>query len=1184
MLAAIVLCLFPVVAGAQRLQFRQLTADDGLSGSWVTAILQDSRGFMWLGTTKGLDRYDGYAVVAYRHRDDDSTTIAENRADVLFEDAGHTLWVGTSRGLSEYDARADAFVNHTIGAATDGIGVTAILAVGTDSLWLGTTRGLYRYDRRSGKSVPFAISAASPLMATIVHSIYRDAAGKLWVGTGSKGVQELDPASGIIHSWVYSTASERSLPSNDVRGLVDDPSGAMWVATYGGGMARIDRADGSVTRYQHHDGDTHSLTHNSILAFIPDRAHGIWIGTENGGVDHFDPATTQFVHYRFDPNNASALNSNSIWSLALDATGTLWAGSFAGGVNIARQNGDAIRRYRSIPGDASSLSFNSVLAFTEDHTGAMWVATDGGGLNRFDRESGRFTRFTTQTSNLNSDAVLGVTEDKLGRLWIGTWAGGVSRFDRDRGKFTAFTTANSTLADNNVFSVHADRFGMLWVGTWSKGLQRLDPERGTFESIPLASRGTAESLIRHIGEGEDGTLLIATDGGGLVTVDPRTLEQHHYGTTGKPGMTLAAKTVNAVVETHGGILWVGTPNGLDRLDRATGAVVHYGEGDGLPSAYVAGLALDGTGALWVSTDRGLTRFTPDTKRMKSYTVADGLQGSEYNAGAYYEDSRGTLYFGGAKGFNVIRPDAITENQHAPPVALTSFQLFNRPVAIGANGSPLTASIGSISNLVLDHDQSVFTIGYAGLDYAAPEKNEYAYKLDGLDRGWNMVGHQRTASYTNLAPGHYLFHVKAANNDGVWNDVGTSLAITVVPPFWQRWWFRGILLVIAAGLLYLILRAAGERRRGLEAMNATLAATAERDRAGQQYLERNVIEILAAMERFSGGDLSVTLEPGAGDAIGNLRRGVNVAVANIRAMVQQVREVLDATVKTSRAIHANTEALARGAVEQIDQALVVAGAAEQMAQAVNGNARYVAAAADLAQKSGTEAHEGGRIVRTTFDGMDQIVSGVTDSAATVQALGASSARIGAITRFIDEIASQTNLLALNSAIEAARAGEHGQAFAVVALEMQQLAEQTAKATQEIAAVVRQNDREVDTAIHTMTRVSTQIESGRHLVDQAGLALDSIIANSERMMASIQQLRATSDEQASTTAHISENIETISAVTRAAAAGNQTIATSIDELSQLIEDLQRRVARFQLDGNEAAVGGPLPSAGALITSGK
>lgn len=1161
-------------AAAQRLQFRQLTPDDGLSGSWVPSLFHDSYGFMWFGTTKGLNRYDGINVVAYRHRNGDSSSIADNRANAIYEDANRTLWLGTTGGLSRYDRTTESFANRVIGPAADAIGVGAILGDGPDSLWLGTTRGLYRYSIRSGQAAPFSTAASSPVMGSEIRAIHRDRTGMLWLGTATRGVQALDPRTGKVLSWEHDPADPQSLPFNDVRSFVDEDSGAIWIATYGGGIARLDRQRGTLTRFQHRADDSRSIAHNTVISMISDRRRGLWIGTENGGLDHFDPATGRFEHYRVDPNNPSALNSNSIWALHLDDAGALWVGTFSGGVNVTKRNGDAIRRVRSVAGDAASLSSNSVFSFAEDSSGSLWVATDGGGLNRLDRESGKFTRFTSKTSNLNSDAALAVVTDAEGSVWVATWAGGISRFDAARGSFTPFTTKNSNLADDNVFSLLVDRAGTLWVGTWSKGLERYDPARRSFERISIARGDAPDALIRHMAEASDGSLLLATDGAGLVIVDPRTREKRWYSSgTGVSG-ALKSNQANAVLESEPGIVWIGTGDGLDRLDRRSGAITHFDERSGLPSAFVVGLASDARGNLWVSTDRGITRLDPKTSRMKNYTVADGLQGSEFNPGSYYRARDGALYFGGNKGFNVLRPDAITENTHVPPIAFTGFQLFNRPVAIGAEGSPLRSSIATTPKLTLAHDQSVFTVEFAALDYAAPEKNEYAYKLEGLDRGWNMVGHQRTASYTNLAPGRYVLRVKAANNDGVWNQAGTSLAITIVPPFWQRWWFRTAVALALGAVLVMIIRAAGERRRGLEAVNETLALAAERDRASQQYLESNVLEILDAMQRFSGGDLSVSLEARTDDPIGNLRRGVNASVSNIRGMVQQVRDVLDATVRTSREIHANTVSLAKGAEEQIDQALLVAGAAEQMAQTVSGNASYITTAAEMAQTSGIEAQEGGRVVRNTFEGMDRIVSGVAASARTVEALGSSSAQIAAITRVIDEIATQTNLLALNSAIEAARAGEQGRAFAVVAREMQELAEQTARATREIGNVVQKNDREVETAVHTMGLVSSQIETGRQLVDQAGVALNAIIANSERMLASIQQVRASSEEQATTTAHISENIETISRVTRAAATGNQTIAASVDGLSQLIEDLQRRVSRFRLDAEAPARAGDLP----------
>jgi methyl-accepting chemotaxis protein len=651
-----------------------------------------------------------------------------------------------------------------------------------------------------------------------------------------------------------------------------------------------------------------------------------------------------------------------------------------------------------------------------------------------------------------------------------------------------------------------------------------------------------------------------------VEFDPRTARKRVFAAT----EGLSGNAVQAILEYEPGITWVGTPNGLDRLDRRTSKIEHFTEADGLPGAAVNGLALDDNRHLWISGDRGIVRWDPATKKAKAYTVADGLQGSEYNVGSYLRTRDGALLFGGSQGFNMLEPRNISENSYVPPVAITGFQLYNKPVAIGAKGSPLESSIGTTKKLVLHHDQSVFTIEFAALDFTAPDKNQYAYKLEGLDRDWNEVGTKRSASYTNLPAGSYTFRVKGANNDGVWNQEGASIDIKVVPPFWASWWFRTILLIIAVSVGRYLFRAARDRRESLERMNATLAEAADRDRRAQQYLEHNVIEVLTAMERFSGGDLTVALTVEKDDSIGRLRAGFNTAVVNIRTIVKQVRDVLDSTVQTSRQIHTQTMELSRGAEEQISQTLLVAGAAQQMAQTVSGAAHNIAEASEMAQKSGSEAHEGGRIVRDTFAGMDEIVSTVGTSARTVEALGRSSEQIGAITRVIEQIADQTELLSLNAAIEAARAGRHGRTFAVVAQEVQRLAERTAQATSEIAKVIENNQREVEVAVTAMARVGGQVEQGRQMVDKAGSALDAIIENAERMLGSIQQVRASSEEQSATSQHITANIETISQVTHAAVTGNQTIAESVQELSALIEDLQTRVATFHLDDDGASSG--------------
>ncbi|MEO8333877.1 MAG: two-component regulator propeller domain-containing protein [bacterium] len=790
-------------AEAQRLQFRQLTPDDGLLSSQVDAIQQDSRGFMWFGSLRGLSRYDGYSFIPYRHRTADTTSLADNRVNTLFEDREKTLWVGTNLGLSRYDAARDAFTNYQITADT--VVVNTIFEQ-NGTLLVGTNRGLFAFDRATGTSAPYGGTRFAGL---IIWRMYEDRGGHLWVGTETAGAFDVDPRTGTARAWTNDPANPASLPGKDVHGFHEDSSGAMWISSYDAGLARLDRASGVATRFSIDPTDKLLAASKRIRSMIPEGNSGLWLGTENGGLDYFDFSTKVFLHHRFDPNNASGINNNSIWALYRDRSGTLWAGTWAGGVNLSTQNGNAIKRYRSVAGDATSLSFNSVIGFNEDSKGGLWVATDGGGLNRLDRATGQFTRYNSHTSNLNSDAVLAIAEDHAGKLWIGTWAGGLSRFDQRTGNFTPFTTSNSGLATIGVFSLLVDRAGLLWIGTWHEGLQRYDPKDGTFARFPLV---TPESPLHAIVEASDGNLLIATESGGFVIFDPRTERKTVY-VAGKNG--LSSNQVTSVLESEPGIVWIGTYGGLDRLDRRTNTIQHFTEADGLASAFVAGLALDAERNLWVSSDRGITRFNPATKKGTHYAVGDGLQGSEFNAGSYFRARDGTLYFGGTHGFNTLRPDSIVRNMHVPQIAFTDFTLFNKPVAIGAKDSPLQADISVADEIVLLYDKSVFTIEFAALDFVAPEKNRYAYRLEGQDDDWNDVGTLRVASYTNLPAGNYVFRVRGSNNDGVWNMEGAAIRIRVLPPFWATWWFRALGVLVAVAAVASSIRLARLRRHARE---------------------------------------------------------------------------------------------------------------------------------------------------------------------------------------------------------------------------------------------------------------------------------------------------------------------------------------------------------------------------------
>lgn len=1172
-LAAALASLAPAPGAAQRLQFRALTPDDGLAASWVQAIVQDPRGFMWFGTVRGLDRYDGYTLRGYRHDVADSTSLGDSRVNALAFDGSGTMWVGTNAGVSRYDRARDRFNNYPVA----GQAVQGLVDDGKGTLWLGASNGLHRLELATGRVSAFG--GNTPLATTQVNSVIRATDGTIWVGTQGQGAYAIDPR-GTVRAFTRATVG---LPGMDVRELAQAADGGIWVATYDAGLVRLDPRSGAVTRHLAHDPrDPASLAGNAIYSIFPARSgQGLWVAIENGGLDYLDFATGTFRHNRADANDETGLNNNSAWAVLEDAAGLVWVGTFGGGVNVSKPNSEAIRRYRSVPGDATSLSGNSVLNFAEDARGALWVATDGGGLDRLEPGSRRFARWTTRNSNLNSDAVLDVVVDRDGAPWVATWAGGVSRFDPASGRFTAYTRESGAIADMSVFSLHLDRAGTLWAGTWQQGLARFDRARGRFERIPLAHDGIGEQVIRDIAETRAGELLLSTEGGGLVILDPRTMKREHYFTRTKGPMALPSDQVEGAVEVEPGIVWVATGGGLVRLDRRAGRAERLTRKDGLPSDAIASVVADASGDLWIGTDRGIARLSPGSRDVKLYTTADGMQGSEFNAGAAFAGRDGTLYFGGSKGFNAIRPAAIVVNRQPPKVVLTGFALFNKPAEVGAEGSPLQAAIGETERLRLSHRQSVFTLEFAALDFAAPAKNAYAYRLDGFDEAWNEVGAQRTASYTGLPPGRYTFRVKAANADGTWNEEGLALPLVITPPFWATWWFRLAAIAAMAWGAWSYLAASRRRRLHLEAMNAQLAAAAERDRAAQQYLERNAEEILAGMERFSAGDLTVALPVASDDVMGRLRAGMNHAIANLREMVRQVHEVLDATVAASQEIHASTEELARGADEQQQQTAQVAGAAEQMASTVATNARHIAAAAELAQQSGADAEAGARVVRDAFAGMEGIVGAVGRSAATVERLGQGSEQIANITRVIEQIADQTNLLALNSAIEAARAGVHGRTFRVVAEEIRKLAESTADATDEIRRLIARTRQDVDGAVEAMRVANSRVDADRALVAEASAALDAIVANSERALESIRQVRASSDEQSASTAHIGENIELIARVTSASSAGTQAIATSIEQLSNFVNDLQLRFERFRIEEEGTGVpGGVLPAAGERV----
>ena len=817
----LLLCLIAVPeVWAQRLVFKHLQGSDGLSHAHVEAILQDQLGFMWFGTRGGgLNRYDGYEFVVYEHDPDDATSILSNNITGLYEDAKGDLWISSWEGLSRYNRERDGFDNWREGDGSGLLGWANAVTEGVDGhLWVATTKGLNRYNRDTDTFESYVHDPADPssLSGIRVRDIVVDSLGSLWVATDG-GLDVRRPGERGFTHFRHDPTDPRSLPANDLRGLEIDTRGWLWVATDDGGLARLDLSavERGFDRFQHDPGDDESLAIDRLRTVYEDSQGRLWIGTENGGLDRFDYDTETFVHSKANPDDSRSLSHDSVWSIYEDRTGRLWIGTFAGGLNILQQNSDAIEYFQSIPGNAESLKSNAVAVFHEDQEGNLWVGTDGGGFHLFDPETRRFRRYNTENTNLPSDAVLALHHDGDGYLWVGGWAGGLARFDPRQERFVAFYNVESGhLLTDNVFDVAEDAEGNIWVVDFAGGLVRIDPETRTTKVWTSENSGLVHNEILAVMVAPGGDLVVTSQNYGFNIFDPETETFTTYNSNRDnptAASSLSNDNVQAVIAPDEHTLWIGTQNGINRLDRRTETVEQYFKEDGLPSNQIAGLAFDDQGYLWVATNKGICRFNVAARTCKIFTTDDGLQSNDFIRFSYLRTSSGELLFGGPNGFNVIHPDRLKENTFVPPVVLTDFQLFNRPVEIGGEESPLRQHISVAEEVFLSYEQNVLTFTFAALDFMAPVKNQYAYKLDGFDAAWNEIGTKRTATYSNLDPGTYVFRVKGSNNDGVWNEQGASLMVSIRPPFWQTWWFQLLEVLFILGVVVLMVRSA--RRHG-----------------------------------------------------------------------------------------------------------------------------------------------------------------------------------------------------------------------------------------------------------------------------------------------------------------------------------------------------------------------------------
>ncbi|MBD1366095.1 response regulator [Mucilaginibacter sp. ZT4R22] len=783
-------------AQAPGITFKHINYDQGLSNSTIEAITQDSRGFIWIGTRDGLNLYDGYRMTVFRNEKGKPGTLSDNYITCLYTDKQNTLWVGTLNGLNRFDETTKSFTSYVKQADANSITGNTINCIMEDAdknMWICTNKGLDIFDRGSKKFSHIT----NPMLQGSVNYILQDNKKNIWIAADG-GLVKYNP---VTKSFALQI-KDSGLGINFIQqGL----NGQIWLATKGKGLIAL-TPDGQYKTYRHSDANPASLGNDQVLSLLRDKAGRIWAGTINGGLNLFNSDTETFTKYTYQPAKPYSLSQRTISAIFEDRQGNFWIGTHRGGVNLYNPGAKKFNVYRQEVG-ANSLSYNDVKCFEEDHTGRIWVGTDGGGLNLFNQQQQTFTTYrhrVNDAASLGSDAVLDITEDKQNRLWISTWGGGLNLMDPAAGTFTSFKNNPadpSSISSDYVQSVYQDKAGTLWVGTYFGGLNRFDPSTKKFSRViadPAGKTKLQGNNIVALNEDADGNLWIGTDDGGLNCYRRQSqIFEHYFDRENKK------PDLRVIFTDHNGGLWIGQ-SGLYKYDKQKNAFALFTTEAGLGHDFIKGLTEDDEGNLWVSTSNGLVKLNPATRHANKFNTSDGLQAMEFEVNAYMKTKNGQMFFGGINGFNAFYPRDIKSNYYVPPVYITDFQIFNRS-ALPGKDSTLEKDISLTDHIELNYLQSSISFSFAALNYLAPENNKYAYKLTDFDKSFNYTGTAPQATYTNLDPGDYTFTVKAANNDGVWNNVGRSITITITPPWWLTWWFRTLGVLFSLGLAYAIIR-------------------------------------------------------------------------------------------------------------------------------------------------------------------------------------------------------------------------------------------------------------------------------------------------------------------------------------------------------------------------------------------
>ena len=814
--------------------FQRFGVSDGLANNLVFGVAQDKYGFLWATTRNGISKFDGSDFTVYRPVPPGAKRQVAQFYQTIYQSRDGSLWFCSwGNGLLRLDIATEQFTFFVHDdSKPDSIAGNNVWFAFEDRggmMWVSSAGGLSRLDPKTGKATVYRHDPKQPdsLANPSPTQVVQDKDGMLWVGTYGGGLDRLDPATGKFSHYRHDERNPNSLANDSVEGLYLDDDGTLWIAT-DGGLNHFDPKSGRFILFQHDPNDPGSLSNNAVLKVMRDSRGQLWTSNWGGGVQRMDPKTGKFIHYRYSPGDPLSVASNLTEYMIEAQDHAFWIPTFNGLVRYDEESG---RFHSSLQQTGLTATSGRMLVsgMAQDRRGRLWVVSEDSGATRYDPGMQSTHHYLPQPGNprsLSEVAITALVCDPDGTIWLATRAG-LDRYDErtdgfERIKLSRYAPPGmGAAADSTISDMVADRDGVLWMAVYGVGLQRFDPKQKRltlYEHNPADPSSLGNNLTNAVLAASDGSVWVAADAG-LSRLDPRTGKFTNF--SEKDG--LSSLIANDLAELADGTVLIATDVGVNLYDPRTGKFTVFTTQQGMPSNYVMSLEGDADGNIWAGTDKGLVRITPATGKVRAYDARDGLPSNQFWNHSVYRAPDGTMYFGTTNGLTTFRPDTFKDNADPPPVYITELSLFKHKVVAGPD-SPLRASVHLTREITLDHRQSSLGFKFAALNYRWPAKNQYAYQLEGFDHGWTYVDSaHREAAYTNLAPGNYVFRVKASNNDGVWNETGAALAITITPPWWQTWTFRVVMALLGAALIHALYRV---RVHQLEAQARKLQRTVD----------------------------------------------------------------------------------------------------------------------------------------------------------------------------------------------------------------------------------------------------------------------------------------------------------------------------------------------------------------------